>query len=185
MADQVANDEQLAVLTQHILQLDDSNKNNDELTFNSSTAPNQATTSSQQQQHHWLVYDEEKTPEYIVEAKKRLNQIRQPNVAPNTTSLLRQVRISDEPVRVMGHEESERSRPASGGSGCNDNEMRHWLTWPNPSTPEKIREIRGRLGDDRYKRMAELKSMFKRPKTAYTVSEVAQSKENVRMIKTV
>ena len=146
--DQVATDEQLAVLTQNVLQLEETPAKNSPITANAS-------------KQHWLVYPEEKIPEYIIEAKKRLNQIRQPNEIAN----IRQVRISDEPTVVLDQSVN--------------NEKRHWLTWPNPATPEKIREIRGRLGDDRYKRMTELKSMFRRPKTAFHSINVPVRQNNV------
>lgn len=144
--DLIASDEQLANLTQNVLQLDN---NNDESKLLSQSQP------------HWLVYPEEKTPEYIVEAKKRLNQIRQPNLVPSSSSSSskqHKVKISDEPVEIIG----------SDGKPMTDDEKRHWLSWPNPATPDKIREIRRRLGDDRYRKTAEMKSMLnKRPKTAY------------------
>lgn len=148
MPDQVASDEQLATLTQNVLQLEEPSKK--------STA-----------QQHWLVYPEEKTPEYIIDAKKRLNQIRQPNLVPNTATAVRHVKISSEPAQVIDESRRERAQVDS-----SDNEKRHWLTWPNPSTPEKVREIRARLGDDRYRRMAELKSKFRRPKTAFYAADV-------------
>ena len=40
---------------------------------------------SKSDQSHWIVYKQEEIPNYIIEAKKRLGQIKQPNLVPNST----------------------------------------------------------------------------------------------------
>lgn len=100
-------------------------------------------TQTQQQQFHWSVYPQEKMPDYIVEAKKRLGQIKQPHIAPNAAA--------DKPPKTPKH-------PASPAPSATDSEVHnkfmtaHWSQIPNPSTPDYIKAIRKRLGDDRYRK---------------------------------
>ena len=85
-------------------------------------------------------------PDYIYEAKKRLGLIKQPHIAPNIEP--KKKHSSDTPVaappsEILNNQHENVEKPAN----------KHWQNWDNPSTPEKIREIRSRLGDDRYKKM--------------------------------
>lgn len=146
----MANDEQLANLTQNVLQLDD----------------NPPQRNIQSNDSHWFIYPEENTPEYIIEAKKRLNQIKQPHLVANTKTI-KQVRIFDEPAQAEQQETT------------NVDEKRHWLTWPNPSTPENVKEIRRRLGHDNSKKMVDLKSMIRRPKSSFHSSSSLNYEEVV------
>lgn len=166
LGDQVASDEELSNLTKNLLQIDDqTDKKTSEVRVVGGSSGG-AGVSDESNQSHWFVYEEKKTPEYIIDAKKRMNQIRQPHLVPSSN--VRHVRISDDATKVI-----EDKKASTIGD---NNERRHWLTWPNPSTPEKVREIRGRLGDDRYKRMTELKSMFKRPKSAFYNDDIKNTK---------
>ena len=87
-----------------------------------------------QSHYHWSVYKEEPMPVYIVEAKKRLGQIRQPHRAPNANEV--------------------ESKPPRTPVGIPNKEMvaKHWSQYENPSTPDNVKQIRKRLGDDRYRR---------------------------------
>lgn len=93
--------------------------------------------------YHWMVYKHQETPAYIIEAKKRLGQIRQPNIVPNQVKekppkAPEKVRIKEEAI-VIG----ETEKPSVN---------KHWMQWDNPATPDNISNIRRRLGDDRYKK---------------------------------
>ena len=165
---QVICDEQLADLTSQMLQVDNSSKARNDDFLAASEAPFSSQANINVLSPHWLVYEETKTPAYIDEAKKRLNIIKQPHMVPE--SINRQVKISDEPTQVI--EENE-------NFSVNENYKRHWLTWPNPSTPDNVREIRGRLSDDRYKKIIQLKTIYKKPKSSFSSSDLTHCKENV------
>lgn len=117
--------------------------------------------------YHWMVYKQEETPGYIVEAKKRLGQIKQPHVAPNQVNEKpprgpEKVRIKEDPVIIQ---EAEKARIG-----------KHWMQWDNPRTPENISDIRRRLGDDRYKKNYSLAYM--RSHTASPVNHMAPKSES-------
>lgn len=93
--------------------------------------------------YHWMVYKQEETPGHIIEAKKRLGQIRQPNVVPNQVKekpprAPEKVKIKEEVITL-----DEAEKPLMN---------KHWMQWDNPVTPDNISNIRRRLGDDRYKK---------------------------------
>ncbi len=91
---------------------------------------------------HWIVYKQDPTPQYIIEAKKRLGQIRQPNVSPKD---IKYEKLSSPSPSIESFYTSKESE--------NINQLKHWSNFDSPSTPENIRLIRKRLGDDRYKKM--------------------------------
>lgn len=100
---------------------------------------------NKQSQHHWSIYPQEKMPDYIVEAKKRLGQIKQPNISPNSkppkspNALTPPKSPNADPIRA---EELKKTIINS----------KHWSQFENPSTPDYIKAIRKRLGDDRYRK---------------------------------
>lgn len=102
-------------------------------------------------------------PNYILEAKKRLGQIKQPNLAPNQQQ---QQQANSKPGSASSEKENLRkiiletngnesavSEPVRKSSPLSATKEKHWLSWDKPETPEKIKQIRKRLGDDRYRNM--------------------------------
>ena len=89
-------------------------------------------------------------PNYILEAKKRLGMIKQPHIAPNI-----------EPKKHQQTDQTETSQTVVENSNHNNDAkktQKHWQMWDNPSTPDKIKEIRARLGDDRYRKLQRSKT---------------------------
>lgn len=107
---------------------------------------------SAEDKSHWLTYKQEETPEYIIEAKKRLNQLKQPNLTPDLT---KQQRAKSAVVKSTTTTAPTSTVPKN----------LHWICWDNPSTPENVKEIRRRLGDDRYRKQNLLKTSLQRCKT--------------------
>lgn len=119
---------------------------------------------------HWLIYKQEEMPNYIVEAKKRLGQIKE-KFQPPMTAAAKPNRFNasaGSSVNIITHIESreeqlqhqqqqqqqdEFQKRIDEINQKSLNKAKHWLTFENPSTPENVREIRRRLGDDRYKRL--------------------------------
>jgi hypothetical protein len=87
-------------------------------------------------------------PNYILEAKKRLGMIKQPHIAPN--------------IEHKKHQQTEQApQPVidtNSQSADTKISQKHWQMWDNPSTPDKIKEIRARLGDDRYRKLQRSKT---------------------------
>jgi hypothetical protein len=98
-------------------------------------------------------------PNYILEAKKRLGQIKQPHLAPNHQQSSKPSSASTEKehlrkiVLETNGNESAVSEPGRKSSPLSVTKEKHWLSWEKPETPEKIKQIRKRLGDDRYRKM--------------------------------
>ena len=100
-------------------------------------------TKASQSQMHWSVYKQDPIPEYITEAKKRLGQIKQPNVVSSSN-----VDADSKPPKIS----------ATSDKPPNPAIQKHWSQMENPSTPDYIKNIRKRLGDDRYRRSELTKS---------------------------
>ena len=81
-------------------------------------------------------------PDYIVEAKKRLGQIKQPHIVPN----------SDKPPKNQKPPASPSAASVTNSEAHQKFMTTHWSQIPNPSTPDYIKAIRKRLGDDRYRK---------------------------------
>jgi len=96
-----------------------------------------------QSQMHWSAYRQDPTPDYIIEAKKRLGQIKQPNVVPSSS------------VNDTSNAPKNNTTPEKPPKNLI---QKHWSQMDNPSTPDYIKQIRKRLGDDRYKRTELTKS---------------------------
>lgn len=96
---------------------------------------------------HWMIFKQDETPNYIIEAKKRLGQIKEPHIAPNQVK--EKPPKAPEKVQVMTEETVKvHKNVVETVKQIN----KHWLQWDNPRTPENIVEIRRRLGDDRYRK---------------------------------
>lgn len=87
-------------------------------------------------------------PNYILEAKKRLGMIKQPHIAPNIEHKKHQ-QTEQAPQTVIDTNNQSTEAKKS---------QKHWQMWDNPSTPDKIKEIRARLGDDRYRKLQRSKT---------------------------
>ena len=111
-----------------------------------SPLPDVATTATKPPQGpmHWSIYQQEPIPDHIIEAKKRLGQIKQPHMAPNE---------SNAPVKSV-----KPSTPTQPTAAKRAEDMKHWSQIDNPATPDYIKQIRKRLGDDRYRRAESVKS---------------------------
>lgn len=121
-------DEELSNLTSAILKLDNR-------------------TPKKSDQYHWMVYPQEEMPSYIIEAKKRLGIIKQPHIVPNQAS-----KQPDAPPKIEILTEPKQAEPDNYSEAAKKPIVKHWLNWDNPSTPDKIKDIRARLGDDRYRK---------------------------------
>ena len=118
-------------------------------------------------------------PKYILEAKKRLGMIKQPHIAPNI-----------EPKKNQQQTGAEQQAPPAESHGSTEPKKsdKHWQMWDNPSTPDKIREIRARLGDDRYRKLQRAKTTLtnyetkiersQRPKTSFEIKTETTANEN-------
>lgn len=113
--------------------------------------------------YHWMVYKQEEMPNYILEAKKRLGMIKQPHIAPNIEPKKHQ--------QTEAHAQAQAFAPATSPAEEPSTESKksgkHWQIWDNPSTPDKIKEIRARLGDDRYKKLQRAKSSLSNYETKF------------------
>jgi len=106
---------------------------------------------------HWLTYPNPKTPQYILDIKRRLGQLRGPStvVRPVSASLQNQ---TPKPI----------DRPSSASTELpqkqptNDNQ-RHFLQFNTPNTPEELRATRYRI--DKYRYNPSLDSYPPRPQT--------------------
>lgn len=100
-----------------------------------------------QSQLHWSIYQQEPMPDYIIEAKKRLGQIKQPNVSPAD-------KPPKSPNAVTSPEPNKPNTPKKDEANTPKNTIitKHWSQFDNPSTPDYIKAIRKRLGDDRYRK---------------------------------
>lgn len=117
------------------------------------------------EQPHWIVYKQEEIPNHIIEAKKRLGQIKQPHIIP--PNQIQNANISKEQLNtsvsdldkgsITKHVPDEAST-----SICTTNKNlaeskkknpNHWIQWDSPPTPDYIQRIRQKLGDDRYKKL--------------------------------
>lgn len=112
---------------------------------------------------HWFVYKQEEVPNHIIEAKKRLGQIKEPFVIPNRAGNSSRISLNEENstennVSEVNQFKLQSDSKSSFGSisTIKSKNEKHWLTWENPSTPPHIKAIRGRLGDTRYKNLADL-----------------------------
>ena len=98
---------------------------------------------------HWLQYlsSFEETPKYIIDAKKRLNQIH-----PCTPPQLKKVEsVSlEETTPVSVH--ASKSPINMTNAATSVHLARHFLTYDCPETPEDIRNIRRKYRDERYRR---------------------------------
>lgn len=104
-----------------------------------------AKTNKTQGPMHWSIYQQDPTPDHILEAKKRLGQIKQPHIAPNEQN------NSAKPPKTPTPSSSKPSTPQQ-ALAKKPEEPKHWSQIDNPSTPDYIKQIRKRLGDDRYRR---------------------------------
>jgi hypothetical protein len=128
----------------------------DLLKISSSGTSTNKSESSKLSQYHWLIYPQEPTPNYIVEAKKRLGQIKQPNVAPNqksSSSSNKASSVEEKDAKQVVNEASESVKETNIKRSPSNSALinKHWINWEKPETPEKIKQIRKRLGDDRYR----------------------------------
>ena len=110
---------------------------------------------------HWIVYLQENTPNYIIEAKQRLGQIKQPHLAPPFQILNKQNNEKPTSPSITQNNITNTQQPIiteKPGSQQSKRESikpkleKHWLVYENPSTPDNIKTIRQRLGDDRYRK---------------------------------
>ena len=134
---------------------------------------NEHKNESKSNQYHWLVYPQESMPNYIYEAKKRLGQVKEPFVAPKnqnaaSTKSSSQIKNEENSKNTSDSQSNEVScnkietevdvvaagisKPPRSANGTNSNSS-HWMSWSKPLTPEKVKLIRKRLGDDRYRRI--------------------------------
>lgn len=104
---------------------------------------------SDENNHHWLVYKQDPTPQYILDAKKRLGQIKDPSQVPRKRSPL-VPQYQNKPGSP-----STQQIPSSLSSSDMAGNERQWMQWPSPPTPENIKQIRARLGDDRYRKLSD------------------------------
>lgn len=98
-----------------------------------------------QNNRHWLTYYHAETPDYLIEAKKRLNQIK--TFVPPSQQDKRQQETIEAQKNTQQHHQQQvviTSKPPMA--------MRHWLTYDHPDTPEYMRDARARIGDLRYKK---------------------------------
>ena len=89
---------------------------------------------------HWLQYPQEEMPQYIIDAKKRLNQIH-PRTPPHVKKV-EAVSLDEPVVKTVEENVIVEPKPVA----------KHFLTYESPETPEEIRDIRRRFRDERYKR---------------------------------
>ena len=96
-------------------------------------------------QSHWIVYKQEEIPNYIIEAKKRLGQIKQPNLVPNSTLISKDKLNSQNPIQENVSKDSNEMSSNSKNNTCiisnnnNDDSInsqkqvnkvdKHWLQW--------------------------------------------------------
>jgi hypothetical protein len=150
-------DAQLATLVQSLSVHNDENTPSKEANNN-----NNNSLTKQHQDYHWLVYKQEDTPSRIIEAKKRLGQIKEPNVAPQASNNKRYVSASsitssaaNQPSSYLSSSDSCASPTNGGNHAANIHNNKNWMQWDNPGTPENVKNIRYRLGDDRYKKLSD------------------------------
>ncbi|CAF0870202.1 unnamed protein product [Brachionus calyciflorus] len=115
--------------------------------------------------YHWMVFKQEETPSHIIESKKRLGQIKEPNVIPGQAKE-KQVKIPEKEINNLKIE--DRIEPVKAVN-------KHWIQWDNPKTPDNIAEIRRRLGDDRYRKNNTLYNVSR----SQTISSFDRSKPDL------
>lgn len=91
-----------------------------------------------------MIYKQEEIPDRIIEAKKRLGQIKEPQLAPKIEN--KSHAIAEPPVQVQVEQKEETNKLTK----------KHWFEWDNPSTPDNVMNTRRRLGDDRYRKYNQL-----------------------------
>lgn len=122
-----------------------------------------------------MVYPQEETPNYIIEAKKRLGQIKQPHISPKESKppkapeKSKEEAKTPEPVTQVQNEIKEITKFSN----------KHWLQWENPSTPDNVANIRRRLGDDRYRRQNLPPHILAKAQNAHTNEEVKEAAKEV------
>ena len=99
---------------------------------------------------HWSVFKQEATPDYILEAKKRLGQIKQPNISPKDIYIEKDSKKPTSPTPSI----ASNSSSLIDTRNESNNQQKHWSNIESRATPDYIRAIRQRLGDDRYRRMS-------------------------------
>lgn len=124
------DDENLAHLVEDNLHLENQVLTNQ---INDYKPPTETSKVTSKSNLHWSIYPQEAMPDYIAEAKKRLGQMKNPNDIPNyynKTSTVSPKTPEPKGVTIT----------------------KHWSQVDNPSTPDYIKQIRKRLGDDRYRK---------------------------------
>ena len=104
-----------------------------------------------------MVYLQKSTPDYITEAKKRLGLIKQPHVAPNQLNkstnekpTMNQSLYASVPEKPVDSDEKKMTKVK---------QEKHWFQYESSETPDNIKSIRKRLGDDRYRKFDLSKSL--------------------------
>ena len=114
-------------------------------------------SSNNNNDHHWLVFKQEPMPQRIIDAKKRLGQIKEPNVVPNAQRNL-QPRVQqreNQPSEATTNQSSLSTSSHAPPQGTFNPSEKNWMQWDSPNTPENIKQIRARQGDDRYRKLSD------------------------------
>ncbi|CAF2139808.1 unnamed protein product [Rotaria magnacalcarata] len=114
---------------------------------------------------HWLTYPNPKTPQYIIDVKQRLGQLRLPS-----TLLTRPSSASNASVQQKPPTPPTATRPSSASTQIerkqqtnNNDDQHNFLTFHTSATPDDLRLARQRLDKHRYN--ASLDNYPPRPKT--------------------
>jgi hypothetical protein len=94
---------------------------------------------------HWLTYPNPKTPEYIIDSKRRLGQLK------NSSTLGRPMSASTSIVYEQQEPiQTSIVRPATASPAATEAEQHHFLTFERRATPDGLRAARHRLDKHRY-----------------------------------
>jgi hypothetical protein len=92
---------------------------------------------------HWFAYPQDETPQRITDAKKRLNQIK-PRTPPVIKQKVAQKKHDEQVAVLKQYIYSDKNLHSESPT------MRHWFYHEQPKTPELIKEVRIKQGDERY-----------------------------------
>ena len=117
---------------------------------------------------HWLTYPNPRTPQYIIDIKQRLGQLKVPSTLSRPSS------ASTSSLQQQSQQDQQQNtpqpiiRPLSASTQMQqkqqtNNDQRHFLTFPTRETPDDLRAIRYRLDKHRYN--PSLDNYPPRPKT--------------------
>lgn len=99
---------------------------------------------------HWLTYPNPKTPEYIIDVKKRLGQWKVPSTLARPSSASTPLAAQDQHTNSYASMDTRPSSASSQKTSKKNDDQHNFLTFERRDTPDELRSIRHRLDKHRY-----------------------------------